>query len=356
MIEQSLVYIYSLRPTRRFIGCGALVEGGYVATCRHVWQAATKAEAGGPLTVAIEYPRARENGAAIRRTAQLADACEAAVDPPPDLVLLRPDDIPAAGVRILQLASHERFQSGRGYAIAGLVRDNTNMPRDTKIIGTVADHEDSAGRREFTGDNVNAYWFQPGSSGSPVFLEGGEQLAGIVSLSETGVNEGKSRLHEAFVIPGTTIRAHCLRLTAAPVARREHLALEDLQPVLDALGVEEVPLADIPARLMDAIVAARSRAAEPVPASNEGTDIEATIAAARAKLGAVDTEGARTVLRTKNRRDGRGPPATSRPASGGAGCRRAACLRLQRRQGHTEPASHARSRSRVELDRTWPAP
>jgi hypothetical protein len=43
MIEQALVYIYSMNPARRFIGCGALVEGGYVATCRHVWRMATEA-------------------------------------------------------------------------------------------------------------------------------------------------------------------------------------------------------------------------------------------------------------------------------------------------------------------------
>ncbi len=33
MIEQALVYLYSVQPTRRFVGCGVLVEGGYVATC-----------------------------------------------------------------------------------------------------------------------------------------------------------------------------------------------------------------------------------------------------------------------------------------------------------------------------------
>src|SRR5215467_6671060 len=205
MIEQALVYIYSMNPARRFIGCGALVEAGYVATCRHVWRMATgaeKAEPNGPLRVEVEYPRAREEGGSVRRPAQLVDACESATDPPPDLVLLLPDEIPVAGVTILQLAS--RFETGRGYAIAGLIRDKL---RDVKIQGTIADHEDAEGRREFTGDNPNGYWFQPGSSGSPVFVDGGEQLAGIVSLSELGANVGKSRLHEAFVVPGTTIRA-----------------------------------------------------------------------------------------------------------------------------------------------------
>jgi len=304
MIEQALVYIYSAKPAQRFVGCGALVEGGYVATCRHVWRMATnaaKAEPNGPLRVEVEYPRARPDGAAVRRPAQLVDACECRTGPSPDLVLLLPDEIPAAGARILQLASQDKFQVGKGYAIAGLVRDekNPNIPRDVKISGTIADHEDTQGRREFTGSNPNAYWFQPGSSGSPVFVDGGEQLAGIVSLSELGANEGKSRLHEAFVVPGTTIRAHVARLIAAPIARKQHLAVAELQPVLDALGVQDVPLAEIPSRLTEFIVAARARAAEPVPASNEGADIDATIAAARARLGSLDAAGAQTVLGTK---------------------------------------------------------
>src|SRR6266849_3393650 len=302
MIEQALVYIYSMNPPRRFIGCGALVEGGYVATCRHVWRMATgaaKAEPGGSLRVEVEYPRAREDGGAVRRPARLVDSCEGATDPSPDLVLLLPDEIPVAGVTILRLASHERFQAGRGYAIAGVVRDTPNTPRDAKIPGTIADHEDADGRREFTGDNPNAYWFQPGSSGSPVFVHGGEQLAGIVSLSEKGANEGDSRLHEAFVVPGTTIRAHLVRLKASPFARDQHISIADLQPVLDELGAQNVPMAEIPARTAELVTAARAHAAERVPASNDGEDIDATIAASRRKLQVPDSAGARAILQAK---------------------------------------------------------
>jgi tetratricopeptide (TPR) repeat protein len=304
MIEQALVYIYSVNPARRFVGCGALVEGGYVATCRHVWRmatGATKAEASGPLRVEVEYPRARQDGSIVRRPAQLVDACEGGADPLPDLVILLPDEIPAAGVALLRLASHERFQVGPGYAVAGLVRDEKkpNTPRDAKISGTIADHEDADGRREFTGDNPNAYWFQPGSSGSPVFLDNGEQLAGIVSLSEKGANEGDSRLHEAFVVPGMTIRAHVVRLKAAPFAHDQHLSITALQPVLDELGAQNVPMAEIPTRIAEFVTAARAHAAERVPASNNGEDIDATIAASRQKLQLPDSAGARAVLQAK---------------------------------------------------------
>ena len=121
MIEQSLVYIYTATPARRFVGCGALVEGGYVTTCRHVWRMATgaaKAEPNGPLRVEVEYPRSRQDDGTVRRLAQLVDACEGGTGPSPDLVLLLPDEILAAGVTMLRLASHERFQVGRSYAIA----------------------------------------------------------------------------------------------------------------------------------------------------------------------------------------------------------------------------------------------
>ena len=96
-----------------------------------------------------------------------------------------------------------------------------------------------------------------------------------------------------------SFRAHVLRLTAAPIARTQHVSIADLQPVLDALGAEEVSLAEIPQKLMEFIAAARARAAEEVPESNEGADIDAAIAAARAKLGKLDAAGAQTVLRAK---------------------------------------------------------
>src|SRR5258707_14383465 len=107
MIEHSLVYIHAEKPKPRFVGCGALVEGGYVATCRHVWMMATEAaarsEPGEPLEVEIEFPRALKDGVPIRYSAQLADACDNEA-PFPDLVMLQPDRIPTSGAMVLPLA------------------------------------------------------------------------------------------------------------------------------------------------------------------------------------------------------------------------------------------------------------
>jgi tetratricopeptide (TPR) repeat protein len=305
MIEQSLVYIHSTKPTRRFVGCGTLVEGGYVATCRHVWRMATegqiKAQSSEPLEVEIEYPRSFKNDTTIRSIAHLAHGCEEERGQAPDLVLLKPHDIPS-GVMTLQTAAHDRFQVGNGYAIAGLRgldQSNANTVRDIRIEGEIADHMAADGLRQFTGSNQQGFWSERGSSGSPVFVRHGQQLAGILSLSMLGANQGVSRIKEAFVVPGTTIRSYLIALVAAPVAKAKHIDLADLQPVLAALGAHDVPVAEIPDRLREFVEAARARAAEPVRASNDGADIDAVIGASREKLRALDTAGAREVLQAK---------------------------------------------------------
>jgi tetratricopeptide (TPR) repeat protein len=305
MIEHSLVYLHATKPTRRFVGCGALVEGGYVATCRHVWKMATdaaaKSEPSEPLRVEIEYPRVLKDATPLRYPAYLADACES-VAPLPDLVLLQPDEIPVTGTMVLQLAIKEGNEIGEGFAIAGVTGRDSGNPggvRDLRVSGTIDDHINMRELRQFTGSNSNAYWFTAGSSGSPVFIRNGQQLAGIISLSELGANEGESLLHEAFVVPGTAIRSHVSRLLATPVATRRHLSRTDLQTILDKMQISDVPLAEVPRRLEEFIDGALARAAEPVSRSNLGADIDAAIAASRAKLKTFDTAGAREMLQAK---------------------------------------------------------
>src|SRR5205085_1015988 len=144
MIEQSLVYIHSTMPARRFVGCGTLVEGGYVATCRHVWRMATEAAAkkqpDTALTVEIEYPRTYQDEATVKSPASLAHNCQETGGPSPDLVLLQPVTMPS-DLMTLQLATDARFESGPGYALIGLAgRDpnNPNVPEDVRIDGKIA--------------------------------------------------------------------------------------------------------------------------------------------------------------------------------------------------------------------------
>jgi tetratricopeptide (TPR) repeat protein len=300
MIESGLVYVHSTKPTKRFVGCGAVVEGGYVATCRHVWRMATEAAAKSqpdePLNVEIEYPGSWDDGTTIRHEAGLVDTCEGLDGPAPDLVLLLPAGIPS-GVMALQLAAEQWFEVGEGYALAGLKGLDESKPnegRDVRIEGRIPEQRPGFdGRRQFTGDNPQSYWSNPGSSGSPVFRKGGQQLAGILSLSELG---GR---HEAFVVPATTILRYVERLLAKPVAAKQGIDPTDLQQVLEAIGARDAPLVEIPARLQQFVEGALSRAAEPVRPSNDGTDIEAAIGASRAKLRALDARGARDLLQTK---------------------------------------------------------
>jgi hypothetical protein len=315
MIETGLVYIYSISPARAFKGCGALLEGGYVATCRHVWDKAVPtglSPPNEPPEVEIEFTFGTKEKAddadmyvVPARRARLADACEVVDGTASDVVflaLVEPHAQPK-GVMWLQPAAHERFETGAGFAHAGLIgRDKANPGRvsDSRVRADIADFIDSEGRRQFTGGNSASYWTTRGASDSPVFLEGGQQLAGIMSLSETGANEGETHLHEAFVVPATTIRKYLTaRLAADAQAEKRGIDPAKFQPFLAKLGELDVPDDKIAERLDASVEEILTQAAKPVPASNDGADIEAAIAASREKLGALDTAGALDVLQAK---------------------------------------------------------
>ena len=297
MIESGLVYIYSVSPATRFVGCGALVEGGYVATCRHVWVEAVKGQVEVSAEAEIEYPHGSwEAGAAPRRKAALGEACEQTDGTPPDLVLLLPEAIPG-GVMTLPVAVQDRFQVGLGHAHAGRAELNARGEvislRDLDIKGEIAAGLSSDGRRQFTGDNPKGYWAKSGSSGSPVFIGNGQQLAGILSLSE------RAGEHEAFIVPGTVIREHLRRLQTRQGAARQGVDPKLLQPVLAMIEASDATLAEIPTRIEEYIRGAQAQAAKPVPRSNDGADIDAVIAASRAKLADLDAQAARELLQLK---------------------------------------------------------
>ncbi len=300
MIETGLVYIYSV-SAHDFIGCGALVEGGYIATCRHVWRDATGSEsreADDPPKVAIEFAAAQDGGTAFR--AGLADACEGLDARAPDLVLLKPDLIPD-GIMRLQLARRADYEIGPGQCHCYL------QPRDIDcfIYGEISSGISlKKGMRQFTGNNGQSHWMEEGSSGSPVFLkEKAQQLAGIIALAEVVQKKGETRKHEAFIVPATTIhkylRALIERQAAQKQAETRGIDPEKLQPILAKLGEENVPDAEIADRLDAAVEDILAQARKAVPKSNDGSDIEATLVESRAKLRDVDTAGALQVLHAK---------------------------------------------------------
>jgi tetratricopeptide (TPR) repeat protein len=216
-------------------------------------------------------------------------------------VLLLPAEIPSETMT-LQLAREDKFESGPGFALIGLAgRDKTNLhiPEDVRIDGKIADHRNSKGLRQFSGLSDITYWSGRGSSGSPVFLEHGQQLAGILSRSELGANEGASPLHEAFVVPATTVRPFLVGLTTRETAKTQQIPVDQLQPILEMVGAQDIPIAEIPNRIRQFVQATQAHAAEPVHSSNDGADIEAVIAASREKLSGLDTAGARALLQAK---------------------------------------------------------
>ena len=80
------------------------------------------------------------------------------------------------------------------------------------------------------------------------------------------------------------------------MARERGAAPEVLRPLFDHLGMTGPSATQMRERAEEAIAAILAKASERVAPSNLGADIDAIIAAARAKLAALDTAGAETIL------------------------------------------------------------
>jgi hypothetical protein len=105
---------------------------------------------------------------------------------------------------MLNPATHDRFEVALGRAHTYLA----SCQHYSTVDGSIDPETGPDGLRQFRGAQLPNYWFAEGSSGSPVFLDKAEQLAGIISLSEIGGKQGVTRLREAFVVPATTIRKY----------------------------------------------------------------------------------------------------------------------------------------------------
>ncbi len=288
MIETALVYIRKADGTNDFVGCGTLVDGPFIATCRHVWRDAGGEEAG---KVLVEFPRSLDkSGTAVLREATVADACDGSM-PVLDLVLLECGILPV-GLWPLVVAPDARFEIGAAEIYAYVASSNT----EATVSGKIGHHTTAQGLRQFTGENLASYWSERGSSGSPAFVNGGMQLAGLLRLSEIG----RDARHEAFIIPGTAIRPHVerakLQRALAQTAQRENTDIEVLRPMFERLQQQGVPLADMPDKAIEALEAWNAQRSETPAPSNDGADIAATITVARAKQ---DPAEAREILKRK---------------------------------------------------------
>jgi hypothetical protein len=204
IVNNALVYI--CRGTNEVpIGCGALVEGHLVATCRHVWEAARHGD-DGTTQVSIVYPFPRSRPPASH-PATLCDDCVADEAIAPDLVLLDAEQVPG-DVPALPLLVRTGDEHGEAFAHAYFARldDTRDFP------GTIHPSVTAKGHRGFNGPSETQYWPEPGSSGCPTFLKRNFMFAGVMRIAEIGANEGKSQLREAVIIPASTIRRHVTRV------------------------------------------------------------------------------------------------------------------------------------------------
>jgi tetratricopeptide (TPR) repeat protein len=193
MLKQSLVYIHAAGDDKKFVGCGAYVEQNLIVTCRHVWRDADEqAEA--------VFPHVKKSGAPATSPLELIDHCKGPDGDDPDIVLLRATELPN-GLIQLQIARDEPYETGKASALARLPTRNT----DREILGEIGKYIDEKGRRAFGQLVATGYWLEKGSSGSPIFIAAGQQLAGIVSMAELGDEPQNAPIREAFVVPGTTI-------------------------------------------------------------------------------------------------------------------------------------------------------
>ncbi len=108
---------------------------------------------------------------------------------------------PPDGLIELQISRDEAYETGKASALARLPTRKT----DREIPGEIGKHIDEKGRRAFSQPAATGYWLEKGSSGSPIFIVAGQQLAGIVSMAELGDDPQNAPIREAYVVPGTIL-------------------------------------------------------------------------------------------------------------------------------------------------------
>lgn len=265
MIEAGLVYIHFDRSSSGFAGCGALVEGPFIVTCRHVWDQARQAARGNPVLVC--FPPQQGNGEPMFSEATLADDCNDGARPP-DLLILEAA-VPAASAA-LSVERSISAETGPAAALAVLYgRDPDTPVLELTIPGTISPRIAPSGLRQFTGGG-KGYWFDRGSSGSPLGLDNGTTLAGILCISEIGRQPGAAEIHEAFLLPASTIHRFLRALVGRRVAgsRDTDIDIGKMPEILDLLGASELSLADLRRRLDRYFDNVEARAGEIVEAES----------------------------------------------------------------------------------------
>jgi tetratricopeptide (TPR) repeat protein len=229
MLKESLVYIRKAGAREVFVGCGAFIEQNLIVTCRHVWR---DADGQGEAV----FPHVRRSGE-VMSALHLIDPCKASDGDDPDVVLLRAT-APPDGMTELQIARSETLETGKARALAWL----PTRGFDDEILGEIGSHIDKAGRRSFRQSQPDAtgYWLEEGSSGSPVFVIGGQQLAGIISMAELGAKPQTETLRVARLVPSTIIWPFVREVAKRELDARQRAIQQALQEQSQVEGAREL--------------------------------------------------------------------------------------------------------------------
>jgi tetratricopeptide (TPR) repeat protein len=265
MLKESLVYIRKPGGGEAFVGCGAFVEQNLIVTCRHVWRDADEeAEA--------FFPHMKRGGVPATSTLALIDPCKAPDGGDPDIVLLRAAD-PPEGLTPLQIARDKDYEIGEASVLARLPTRGTDREIQGKIGGLI----DEKGRRAFNQPVATGYWLERGSSGSPIFVGTGQQLAGLVSMAELGDEPQNTPVREAYVVPGTIIWPFVRAVAQRELDARQRAIQQTLLQESEAAGAPELIFeiarrsgGDAAATLEQALANARAAFEEGLKAIAEG--------------------------------------------------------------------------------------
>jgi len=223
-----LVYIRKVGGGEAFVGCGAFVEQNMIVTCRHVWRDA------GERGEAV-FPFLKRGGVAATSALALIDGCKATDGDDPDVVLLRAAD-PPEELTELQIARDKDYETGEARALARLPTRRI----DREIPGHIGSHIDEKGRRAFSQPVATGYWLEKGSSGSPIFVGTGQQLAGLVSMAELGDEPQDAPVREAYVVPGTIIWPFVKAVALRELDARQRTIQQALLQGSQAAGAREL--------------------------------------------------------------------------------------------------------------------
>lgn len=182
------------------MGCGAIVNGGLVVTCKHVW-AQMPPENSDPKIGRMLAPFTRSG-----KTVELT--LEWSLDRA-DVVFLRIGETLPNGHEEVPLSKKSGMPAdGVIYTGINAVSATSNLLSDIQfetINCKILPESDPDGNFKITADSASeAYWLGKGNSGSPVFAKDGESLIGIVKQSVVG---GPNSPRMGLIIPSSLFKS-----------------------------------------------------------------------------------------------------------------------------------------------------